>query len=66
MSNPYGRRGKAGFVASTLSVPIFGGVLCYFGQVGWGIALIVLGNSFFHSVYLDCIWKEIKYGYKSY
>lgn len=35
MSNPYGRRGKAGFVASTLSVPIFGGVLCYFGQVGW-------------------------------
>lgn len=42
MSNPCRRREKAGFVASTLSVPITGDVLCYFGQVGWGIALIVL------------------------
>lgn len=58
MSNPYGRRGKAGFVASTLSVPIFGGVLCYFGQVGWGITLIVLGIAFF----ILSIW--IAYGRK--
>lgn len=42
MSNPCRRREKAGFVASTLSVTFFGGVLCCFGQVGWGIALIVL------------------------
>lgn len=42
MSNPCRRREKAGFVASALSVPIFGGVLCYFKQVGSGIALIVL------------------------
>ena len=41
MSNPCRRREKAGFVASTLSVTFFGGVLCCFGQVGWGIALIV-------------------------
>ena len=46
MSNPCRRRGKAGFAFSTLSVPIFGGVLCCFGQVGWGIALIVLEISF--------------------
>ena len=46
MSNPCRRREKAGFAFSTLSVPIFGGVLCYFGQVGWGIALIVLEISF--------------------
>ena len=65
MSNPCGRRGKAGFVASTLAVPIFGGVLCCFGQVGWGIALIVW-KYLFYPVYLDCIWEKIKYDYKSY
>ena len=58
MSNPCRRRGKAGFVASTLSVPIFGGVLCYFRQVGWGIALIVLEIAFF----ILSIW--IAYGRK--
>ena len=47
MSNPCRRREKAGFVASTLSVPIFGGVLCCFKQVGWRIALIVLEIAFF-------------------
>ena len=58
MSNPYGRQGKAGFVASTLSIPIFGGVLCYFGQVGWGIALIIGGIIMF----VLSIW--IAYGRK--
>ena len=46
MSNPCGRREKAGFAFSTLSVPIFGGVLCCFWQVVWGIALIVLEIAF--------------------
>ena len=58
MSNPCRRREKAGFVTLTLSVPIFGGVLCYFGQVGWGIALIVLEIAFF----ILSIW--IAYGRK--
>ena len=58
MSNPYGRRGKIGFVISTLSIPAFGCVLCYFGQVAWGIALIISGTIMF----ILSIW--IAYGRK--
>ena len=43
MSNPYGRRGKAGFVASNVAFLIGGGILCYFGYIGWGIAVIIFG-----------------------